>query len=296
MKPGRLDVGVVGAGRVGAVWGAALAGAGHRLVAASGVSEDSVSRIETLLPGVPRMEPEAVVRASDLVLLTVPDDALAPLVSGLAAVGAWRRGQIAVHASGRHGIGVLSPAEAAGVACLAIHPALTFTGTSLDIVRMREAVFAVTAPPAYVPIAQALVVEFGGEAVIVKEEDRPLYHAALVHGANHVVTTVAQAMSLLADAGVEDAGRLLGPLVRASMEGVLAEVPGDLSSLTGPVVRGDVGTLAAHLAALEPHPRVRETYVALARATADLTREAGRISESQYAGVMDLLRGSSCAS
>jgi predicted short-subunit dehydrogenase-like oxidoreductase (DUF2520 family) len=289
VKPGRLDVGVVGAGRVGAVWGAALAGAGHHVVAASGVSETSVSRIETLLPGVPRMEPEEVVRAADLVVLTVPDDALAPLVSGLGAVGAWRRGQIAVHASGRHGLAVMAPAEEAGVACLAIHPALTFTGTSLDLVRMREAVFAITARPTYVPIAQALVVEFGGEAVILAEDARPLYHAALVHGANHVVTTVAQAMVLLADAGIEDPGRLLGPLVRASIEGVLPEVPGDLASLTGPVVRGDVGTLAAHLAALQPHPQVRETYVALARATASLARTAGRLSEAAYAGVMDLL-------
>lgn len=289
MKPGRLDVGIVGAGRVGAVWGAALAGAGHHVVAASGVSETSVSRIETLLPGVPRMEPEEVVRAADLVVLTVPDDALAPLVSGLGAVGAWRRGQIAVHASGRQGLAVMAPAEEVGVACLAIHPALTFTGTSLDLVRMREAVFAITARPTYVPIAQALVVEFGGEAVILAEDARPLYHAALVHGANHVVTTVAQAMLLLADAGIEDPGRLLGPLVRASIEGVLPEVPGDLASLTGPVVRGDVGTLAAHLAALQPHPQVRETYVALARATASLARKAGRLSEAAYAGVMDLL-------
>ncbi len=295
MKPGRLDVGVVGAGRVGAVWGAALAGAGHRVVGASGVSDQSSSRIEALLSGVPRLDPEAVVRLADLVLLTVPDDEIAGLASGLASVGAWRPGQIAVHASGGFGVGVLQPAAEAGVACLAIHPAMTFTGTSLDLVRMREAVFAITAPPALIPIAQALVVEFGGEGVIVAEEARPLYHAAIVHGANHVVTAVMQAAEALSRSGIEDPGRLLTPLVLASIEGALGGGVGGagrgFESLTGPVVRGDSGTVAAHMAALEPFPHTLETYRALSKATALLARESGRISATEYAGIMEALGG-----
>lgn len=290
MRPGRLDVGVVGAGRVGAVWGAALAGAGHHLVAASGVSEESSSRIETLLPGVPRVDPETVVRRADLVLLTVPDDEIEGLVSGLASLGAWRQGQIAVHASGRHGVAILAPASEAGVACLAIHPAMTFTGTSLDLIRMREAVFAITAPPALVPIAQALVVELGGEGVVIAEEARPLYHAALTHGANHVVTAVLEATEALALAGIDEPGRLLKPLVLASLEGAL-DPGGGIESLTGPVVRGDAGTVAAHVAALEALPAVLETYRALAKATARLAHDSGRISDSEYASIMDALAG-----
>ena len=295
MKPGRLDVGVVGAGRVGAVWGAALAGAGHRVVGASGVSEESSNRIEALLSGVPRLDPESVVRLADLVLLMVPDDDIADLVSGLASVGAWRSGQIAVHASGRFGVGVLDPAAKAGVACLAIHPAMTFTGTSLDLVRMRDAVFAITATPALLPIAQALVVELGGEGAIVAEEDRPLYHAALVHGANHVVTAVMQATEALSQAGITDPGRLLSPLVLASIEGALGGgVSGagrGFESLTGPVVRGDTGTVAAHMAALEAFPHTLETYRALAKATALLAFESGHLSATEYAGIMDALGG-----
>src|SRR5690606_31237305 len=113
---------------VGAPLGAALAAAGHRVVAASGVSDASASRIETLLPSAEHTDPVSVVAAAELVLLTVPDDALADLVSGLSAVGAWRAGQIAVHTSGAHGLEVLSPAAAAGVTALAIHPVMTFTG------------------------------------------------------------------------------------------------------------------------------------------------------------------------
>jgi predicted short-subunit dehydrogenase-like oxidoreductase (DUF2520 family) len=289
VKPGRLDVGVVGAGRVGAVLGAALRLAEHRVVGASGISESSATRIDALLPGTPRLDPEAVVRAADLVLLTVPDDALASVVAGLASVGAWRPGQIAVHASGLHGLAVLEPATRLGVTPLAVHPAMTFTGTSIDLARIREAVFAVTAPAPVLPIALALVVELGGEPVVVADEDRALYHAGVVHGANHVVALVTQAMGALRAAGVEDPGRLLGPLVRASLDGALAEAPGAATTLTGPVVRGDVGTVSAHLVALRSRPGTFATYRALARATADVALEAGRIDAAQYAGLMGAL-------
>lgn len=289
MKPGRLRVGVVGAGRVGAVLGSALRDAGHEMVGASGVSEQSTSRIDTLLPGTPHVDPESVVRGADLVLLTVPDDALEELVQGLATVGAWRAGQIAVHTSGRFGTGVLDAAAEQGVLPLAIHPAMTFTGTSLDRTRMVEAMFAVTAAAPVLPIAQALVVEMGGEPLEIANADRPTYHAALVHGANHVVTAVAQASAMLARIGVEEPGRMLAPLVHASLEGALREAPGAVSTLTGPVVRGDAGTVAAHIQALEGHPEALAAYRAMARATADLALSGGRIGPAQYAGIIATL-------
>ncbi len=287
--PGRLAVGVIGAGRVGAVLAAALRNAGHQVVGASGVSEASVSRIDTLLPGVPRMEPQEVVAASDLVLLTVPDDALAPVVSGLARLGAWRPGQLAMHAAGRFGVDILSDAAAAGVLPLAIHPAMTFTGTSLDLARLADTAFAVTAPAPLLPIAQALVVEMGGEPVIIEEADRPAYHAAIVHAANHGVTLAAQAAAVLGRLGIEEPGRILGPVVQASIDNALRDAPGSVSSLTGPVVRGDAGTIAAHLAALEAVPETRSAYRAMARATADLALAGGRIGPAAYADLIATL-------
>jgi predicted short-subunit dehydrogenase-like oxidoreductase (DUF2520 family) len=110
-RPARLRVGVVGTGRVGAVLGAALARAGHRVVAASAVSRQSQDRAAELLPGVPVRPVPDVVRAAELVLLTVPDDELAALVRGLADTGTWQAGQIVVHTSGRHGVAVLGPAH-----------------------------------------------------------------------------------------------------------------------------------------------------------------------------------------
>jgi predicted short-subunit dehydrogenase-like oxidoreductase (DUF2520 family) len=288
-RAGRLTVGIVGAGRVGAVVGAALRAAGHEVVGASGTSQESVSRIETLLPGVPRLAPQEVIAAAELVFLAVPDDVLAELTSGLASIGAFRQGQLVAHCAGRYGIGVLEPATTAGSIPLAIHPAMTFTGTSLDVGRLREAVFAVTAPNAFLPVAQALVVEMGGEPLPIADADRAAYHAALVHGANHTVTLVTQAAALLTRIGVEEPARVLAPLVHASVDGALREAPGAVATLTGPVVRGDAGTVAAHVAALAGHDEALFAYRAMARATADLALAGGRIGPGDYADLIAAL-------
>ncbi|MDN4480153.1 Rossmann-like and DUF2520 domain-containing protein [Demequina muriae] len=288
-RPGRLAIGVLGAGRVGAVLGAALRRAGHDIVGATGVSEESRDRIDALLSGVPVVEPDVLVGQADLVLLTVPDDQIRPVAAGLASLGAWRAGQIVVHTSGRYGTEALADAIAAGALPLAIHPAMTFTGTSLDLERLSDAVFAVSAPAPLLPIAQALVVEMGGEPLVIDDASRPAYHAALVHGANHVVTAVTQASAQLARIGVEEPGRVLGPLVHASVEGALTDAPGAVASLTGPVVRGDAGTIAAHLAALADQPETLHAYRAMARATADLALSGGRIGPAAYADIIATL-------
>jgi predicted short-subunit dehydrogenase-like oxidoreductase (DUF2520 family) len=275
-RPGRLGVGVIGAGRVGAVLGSALRAAGHAVVGVSAVSAASRERADVMLPGVPVLEVPDVVERAELVLLAVPDDALAGLVQGLAATGGWQQGQLVVHTSGRFGWRVLGPAAAAGAIPLALHPAMTFTGTSLDLTRLVDCCFGVTAPGPVLPIAQALVVEMGAEPVVVAEEARPLYHAALSHTANHLVTLVSQGLDLLRAAGVDAGERVLAPLLSAALDNALRQ--GD-AALTGPVARGDAGTVGAHLAAIAASDvaGASVTYRALARATADRALAAGRL-------------------
>nr|WP_237331052.1 DUF2520 domain-containing protein [Streptomyces mexicanus] len=266
-RPARLTVGVVGAGRVGPALAASLQLAGHRPVAVSGVSDASRRRAEQMLPGVPLVQPAEVLQRADLVLLTVPDDALAGLVAGLAETGAVRPGQLLVHTSGRYGAGVLDPALRAGALPLALHPAMTFTGTPVDVQRLAGCSFGVTAPEELRLAAEALVIEMGGEPEWIAEEMRPLYHAALALGANHLVTLVAQSMELLRQAGVGAPDRMLGPLLGAALDNALRS--GD-AALTGPVARGDAGTVAAHVAELRRHaPQTVAGYLAMARATAD---------------------------
>src|SRR6476620_3911829 len=266
-RPARLRVGVVGTGRVGSTLGAALRRAGHDVVAASAVSSASRARVAAMLPEAEVLPPDEVIAAADFVLLSVPDDALRPLVAGLADTGAWREGQLVAHTSGAQGIGVLDPAAARGVLALALHPVMTFTGRPEDVDRLSGATFGVTAQEELRPVAESLVVEMGGEPVWVPESARALYHAALTHGANHLVTLVNQTTELLADAGIDDPARLVAPLLGAALDNALRH--GD-TGLTGPVVRGDAGTVAAHLRVLSAtSPEALRTYVALARATAD---------------------------
>jgi predicted short-subunit dehydrogenase-like oxidoreductase (DUF2520 family) len=272
-RPARLRVGVVGAGRVGPALAAALSMAGHRPVAASGVSDASRRRAETLLPGVPLVAPDEVLARAELVLLTVPDDALPALVAGLAETGAIRPGQLLVHCSGRYGTAVLDPALRAGALPLALHPVMTFTGTPVDVQRLAGCSFGVTAPPQLRLAAEALVIEMGGEPEWIEERDRPLYHAALALGANHLVTLVAQSMELLRQAGVAAPDRMLGPLLGAALDNALRS--GD-AALTGPVARGDAGTVAAHVAELRAHaPHALAGYLAMARTTADRALDHG---------------------
>lgn len=288
-SPARLRVGVVGAGRVGAVLGAALAAAGHDVVAAAGLSDASRARAARLLPGVPLLPTDEVVAAADLVVLAVPDDALPGLVAGLAGTGGWRRGQLAFHTSGAHGLAVLAPAEEAGVLGLALHPAMTFSGGAEDLPRLLGTPFGVTSRPEHRAVAETVVLEMGGEPFWVAEADRVLYHAALVTGANHLVTLVAEAADLLRTAGVEQPARVLGPLLSAALDNGLRR--GD-AGLTGPVSRGDVGTVAGHVAALADRaPDAVAGYVAMARRTTERASAAGRLKPHEARPLTDLLDG-----
>lgn len=246
-----------------------------------------------LLPGVPNVDPDRVLSGTDLVLLTVPDDALPGVVKGFAALGLFTPGQIIIHTAGRYGTGVLAPAAELGAIPIAIHPAMTFTGTSIDLSRLEGAPFAISAGPAMLPIGQALVVEMGGEPIVLSEEAREVYHAALAHGANHLVTLVAQARRILERSGVENTGTLFAPLLGAALEGALTT--GD-AALTGPIRRGDVGTVRAHLEVLaRTNPEILPTYRELARATAARAAELNYLGGDQALQILDLLSGAKLA-
>ncbi|MBC3194811.1 DUF2520 domain-containing protein [Pseudonocardia sp. C8] len=293
-RPARLAVGVISTGRVGSVLGAALARAGHHVVAASGVSRASVRRAAELLPDVPLLPPDEVCTRADLVLLAVPDDVLPGLVRGLAAAGCFRPGQIVVHTAGSQGTAVLGPAAEHGVLPLALHPAMTFTGRPEDVERLASCCVGVTAPgdaddaadprdAAGWSVAEALVVEMSAEPVRVPEAMRPLYHAALAHGANHLMTLVGDCVELLETAGIRPAGRLIAPLLSAALDNALRH--GD-RALTGPVARGDSGTLRTHLDRITAaDPDLADAYRALAGRTARRAAAAGLLDQAALTDV-----------
>ena len=283
----KLSIGVVGAGRVGAVLAAALRAPWHDVVAAAGESDASRGRIEALLPGVEVAKPTDVARACDLLLLTVPDDMLSNVVTMLSASGAIRTGQVVVHTSGRHGLAVLEPARDAGARTIALHPAMTFTGTAVDLPRLSGCVFGVTAADADRALTEDLVADLGGRAMWVPEDRRTLYHAGLAHGANHLVSLVAEAMEILSAAGAEDPAATLRPLLTAALDNALEH--GD-AALTGPIVRGDVETVRAHVAGLVTDaPQTLPSYVALAHATIDRAVTDGRLLPIRASAMLRVL-------
>ena len=242
-----------------------------------------------MLPGVPVAAAAGVLAAADLVLLTVPDDALPGLVNGLASDRRAGPGRLLAHTSGRYGIAVLDPATRRGALPLALHPVMTFTGRRDDLERLGGISFGVTAPEPLRPVAEALVIEMGGEPVFIAEENRGLYHAALASAANHLVTLVTEAGDLLHVAGAAEPGPDARPLLYAALDNALRL--GD-AGLTGPVARGDADTVAGHLAALrDTAPEALPAYVALARLTADRALAAGMLSAPDAQRLLDVLAG-----
>ena len=198
-------------------------------------------------------------------------------------------GTIVAHTSGAGGVGVLAPLVTQGCLPLAMHPAMTFTGSDQDVDRLSGTCFGITAADDVgYAIGESLTLEMGGEPFRVAEDSRALYHAALCHGGNHVVTVLNDALVALraalpgrvgcAEAADPDgiAERVLGPLVRAAVENALQFGP---AALTGPIARGDSAALTAHLTALGGvDPELADAYRADALRTARCARAAGDVA------------------
>lgn len=274
LRPARLKVGIISAGRVGTALGVALERAEHVVVACSAISHTSRQRAAHRLPDTTVASPPDVAAAAELLLLAVPDSELAGLISGLAATSAVRPGTIVVHTSGANGVGILEPLAQLGCISLAIHPAMTFTGSDEDISRLPDTCFGITASDDVGhAIGQSLVLEMGGEPFCVREDDRVLYHAALAHAGNHIVAVLADALDalraalrgseLLGQQTVDEqpgglAERIIGPLARAALENTLQR---GQAALTGPVARGDAAAVADHLRALtHVDPELAQAY------------------------------------
>ena len=208
---------------MGAVLGQALAAAGHQIVGIATTDAANIERAEALLPQVAVIPLPQIIQQSDLVLLAIPAEEIEKTVAGIAEAGLFRAGQLLAHTAGEFGFGILEPAVSKGVIPLAIHPAMTFTGTSVDLSRIRESYFAVAAPNVALPIAQALVIEMGAEPIVISEQDRKTYFEAISVANNFSKLIVNQSIGLLESVGVENARSVLAPVIRSAVEEALAE-------------------------------------------------------------------------
>ena len=253
-----------------------MAAAGHPLVGVTARSDASRERAARLLPHVPVLTADEVTTRADVVLVAVPDDLIRQVAEQLPLTSS----QYVVHLSGAHG---LKPLEASKATPVALHPAMTFPGGAVSL---DGVMFTATAPDEASEMVERLVKALGAQVQWVAEEQRAHYHAGLVHGANHLTTLLTQALAVLREAGVADPAATLRPLVTATLDNTLRS---GHHALTGPIARGDVDTVAAHLAGLRD--RTASTYAELARATVELAAADGRLDPDTAARFEQVLNG-----
>lgn len=262
---------IIGPGRLGTLLAVACARAGHRVVAVAGGSEASRAAVTSRVAGVrSHASPVEAVARAELVLLTVPDDHIAAVVTGLVAEDALHSGHRIVHTSGATGPELLARAALAGARTAACHPAMTVPTGTTDPEVLVGVPWAVTCAEADRSWAHGLVRDLGGDPHEVPADRRALYHAALTVGSNAVAAAVATARQLLLAAAVDDPAAFLRPLATASVEAVST---GGAAAITGPLVRGDISTISRHLDAIEADvPVLAEGYRLLSRAILERLR------------------------
>jgi predicted short-subunit dehydrogenase-like oxidoreductase (DUF2520 family) len=283
-----MHIAVIGAGRAGTAVAVLWRTAGHDIVAVAGRGATR-ERVARSLPGVPVLDPVNAARDAELVVVGVPDDLIEPVVGELAAGGALASSRWVAHLSGATPLSALDAAREAGAGRLGVHPLQTFPDVDAGIARIPGSTVAVGADDDEgLAVAERLAEDLGGRPFHLPEEHRAVYHAAAVFASNYLVAATAVAVQLLEAAGVPDPLAALVPLQRATV-GNLART-GPVDALTGPAVRGDAGTIARNLEALEDSaPWAVDAYVEMARVTLDLAVRGGRLTQERRTLVDEVL-------
>ena len=264
-----LTLGFVGSGRAARSLARSLARRGHRLVIAR--RGDSAERLSADL-GAELAAAEEVLASADLTILAVPDGKVARLAEGLAADAAAGKQRVVLHLAGSLGLEALRPLAQAGYATAAMHPLQVLSGWRIP----PGTTFAVEADAAARPLVARLVADLNGVEIELPAGARVAYHAAAVIAANLGMTLLAEAVDLLDQLGIDRGEALQGlsGLVRGGLEASLDS--GLPAALTGPVTRGDAGTVAAHLEALAGDPELQAAYRAVSGLALRQVRKDGR--------------------
>ena len=291
MKVGTLNalmtIGFIGIGRAGGALAAAFHGAGYRVVALHSRSIERATELAHQIGAAVVETPVAVAHAADLVFLTVSDAAVTPVCRMIAATGGWRAGQGVVHCSGAFGREALVDAAASGAWIGGFHPLQTLAGAK-TATRLRGAYIAIDADPPLATILHALAHAIGAIPFDLDARHRALYHAAAVMVANYTVALYACGTALLENVGLPEEVRAhaLLPLLRGAVES-LENAPPDVA-LTGPIVRGDDGTIARHIAALATHmPSLLPLYRELGRVALSLAHDIPAQRAQALAALLD---------
>ena len=272
-----LKLGFIGAGTVGTALAARLAGRGYPVVAVSSLSRASAQKLAQAVSGCRVFDSNQVVADNaELIFITTPDDAIA----SVAAQVSWHPGQSVVHCSGADSVDILQPAKEAGAKVGAFHPLQTFASPQQAMENIPGSTFALEAEEPLLGILKDVAAALDGHWVELKASDKVLYHAAAVFACNYMVTLVKLATDLWQtfDVPQPKATKALVPLLRGTLHNI--ETIGIPDCLTGPIARGDIGTINKHLDALKSTaPHLVSAYRELGRQTIPVAIAKGRINE-----------------
>lgn len=282
-----IRVGFIGAGTVGTALAVRLSSKGYSVIAVASRSKSSADSLAASVPGCNSYETkQAVADVAELVFITTPDDAIAQVVAELK----WRPGQSVAHCSGAESLDSLEPARRAGAQVGGFHPLQTFASVAHAIENLPGSTFALETDGELLATLKQMASALEGNWIRLGAGDKVLYHAAAVFACNYLVTLVKLSTDLWQVFGVStpEATRALMPLLRGTLNNV--ENVGLPNCLTGPIARGDLGTIKKHLAALEKSaPALLSTYRELGLQTIPVALDKGKINSERAEEMRRLL-------
>lgn len=286
-----VKVGFIGAGTVGTALAVSLSRRGYPVVAVASRSKVSAQRIAARLEGCEAFaSAQGVVGAADLIFVTTPDDAIASAV----AERTWETGKSVVHCSGAASVDILEPARLAGASVGGFHPLQTFASVEEAIENLPGSTFALEAEGPLLETLKSMAEALDGRWVRLGPGDKVLYHAAAVLACNYMVALVGMATDLWKqfDVPTGEATEALLPLIRGTVNN-LTKV-GLPNCLTGPIARGDLGTIQKHLDALEERaPELLAAYKELGLQTIPIALEKGKIAGDRAEDMRKMLQHNS---
>jgi predicted short-subunit dehydrogenase-like oxidoreductase (DUF2520 family) len=288
-----VKIAIVGAGILGTSLGVLAQRAHHEVVAISSRTLKSARVAAKTIGGVTVVgDPAMAALGAEVVVLAVPDRMIPSVAIQVAAGGALRRGAVVAHLSGALPAGVLAGVHAAGGRAGSMHPLQSFADVETAITSLPGSFFFLEGDEEAVEVLRGLVLSLDGRPVALASSAKALYHAAACAASNYLVTLVDYATTLMAQAGVPADAALaaLLPLIEGTVRNLA--VVGLPDALTGPIARGDVGTVRSHLAALRAAPGdLVHVYAALARKTVEVALRKGKIERETADEFLALLDG-----
>ncbi len=283
-----MKIGFIGAGTVGTALAMGLDARGYQVVAVYSRSRTSSEKLASGISGCRVVESsQALAEAAELVFITTPDDAIGEVASEIQ----WHSGQSVAHCSGADSTEVLEPARASGAQVGAFHPLQTFASVQQAIENIPGSTFAIEAEEPLLTYLKEMAETLDGQYIELEASDKVVYHAAAVIACNYLVTLVKLATDLWQtfDVPVEQASQALLPLLKGTIHNI--ETVGIPQCLTGPIARGDAGTIRKHIEALEKAaPNVLPTYLELGRQTVPVALAKGKINEQQAEELLTIFK------